>query len=85
MIELENIIMFTGEFCGGCKIAKTMLDKEGYCIKTYDVDTKLGSDKAALYDVRNLPTFVNTVTSERLIGSYPLSFLKSLNNKILGL
>ena len=81
MLELKNIIMFTGENCSGCKVMKNLMDRENVKLKIIvDTSSVDGMLHARKYRVQSLPTFVNVNNMEMIIGTASLNQLTELNN-----
>jgi len=81
MIELENLVMLSGENCSGCEISKAMFKRYDVDIKILDVKDSEASDLVKVFRVRSLPTFINQVNYNMLSGSYPLEQLIELNEE----
>ncbi len=80
MKKLSNLVLFSGQHCGGCKTLKNNLNIGDYDIDVVDVESDYGLNLAYKYSIRSLPTCLNMITEQKLVGVYPIQDIVNLNN-----
>jgi len=66
---MKEVIVYSANWCSGCKSIQKVLTEKGIAYTKVDIDTEEGMLKAKELGIRNIPvTFVN---GEKFVGSTP--------------
>jgi len=60
-------MLFTGEKCAPCAIAKAVLD---HCCRYYHIDVSLAPMTAVKYSIRSIPTLIAVLGDDERVEQY---------------
>lgn len=67
---MEEVKIFSADWCSGCKTLKSQLKAKGVQFTEVDMDTPEGMKEGSLNGVRSLPTII-LGDEQKLVGNSP--------------